>query len=144
MDPDPGPTAVPAALRVIGHVASGLTRPGDAPRQPDEGAPGATLHFDPALAPGLEGLTPGDEIVVVTWLHLADRHVLAVHPRDDPGRPVQGVFATRSADRPNPIGLHHTTITSVDGPVVAVDRLEAVEGTPVLDVKPVLRQVKER
>ena len=93
-------------LRVLGHVRSPLTDPADAPRQGDEGAPDAVLELDPAVEGALAGLVPGDEVVVVTWLHLGDRTTLAVHPRGDTSRPVTGVFATRSPDRPNPIGLH--------------------------------------
>lgn len=129
----------------IGRVESQLTERDDAPRQPDEsGALPAVLHIDPAYEPGLVGLQPGDAIIVVTWLHAADRHTLAVHRRGDPTRPTTGVFATRSPDRPNPIGLHQVTITSVEGPTVRVDRLEAIHGTPILDIKPVLSPKSER
>lgn len=129
------------SLRPIGWVRSRLTRLADAPKQGDEGAPKARLEIDPGFAPGLDGVEPGQEILILTWLHLAEREVLAVHPRDDLTRPMTGVFATRSADRPNPIGLHQARILRIgkDG-VLEVEGLEAVDGTPVIDLKPVLRQ----
>lgn len=125
-------------VRPIGRVESILTDTSGAPKQPDEGAPPATLRLEPAFAPGTVGLAAGDRIVVVTWLDRADRSVLSVHPRGDAARPPTGVFATRSPSRPNPIGLHEVTVTRVDGDRVEVDGLEAVDGTPVLDLKPVL------
>jgi tRNA-Thr(GGU) m(6)t(6)A37 methyltransferase TsaA len=125
-------------VRLIGRVESILTETASAPKQADEGAPPAVLRLDPALAAGTAGLEVGDRIVVVTWLDRADRNVLSVHPRGDVARPVTGVFATRSPSRPNPIGLHEVTITRLDGAIVEVDALEAVDGTPVLDIKPVL------
>jgi tRNA-Thr(GGU) m(6)t(6)A37 methyltransferase TsaA len=128
-----------APLRVIGYVDSSLRETTDAPRQPDEPfAPAALLRIAPEYASALSGLGTGDEIIVITWLHLADRSTLTVHPRGDRGRERTGVFATRSPDRPNPIGLHRATITSVESPVVAVSSFEAVDGTPILDIKPVL------
>ncbi len=131
-------------LHPIGWVSSTLTDRNEAPRQPDEGAPRAALLFWPEMRPGLQGLKPGDEIVVVTWLDRADRQTLSVHPRDDPNRPVTGVFATRSADRPNPIGLHGVRITAVIDTTIIVEHLEALDGTPILDVKPMLGSVSER
>lgn len=125
-------------LRPIGWVSSPLTDPAAAPRQGDEGAPEATLIFAPEVADGLRDLHPGADVLVLTWLHRARRDVLAVHPRDDLSRPETGVFSTRSSDRPNPIGLHRVTVTAVDGLRVRVHPLEAVDGTPILDVKPVL------
>lgn len=122
----------------IGTVRSRLTRREDAPRQGDEGAPEAWLEIDPAVAAGLAGLAVGDELMLLTWFHLADRDVLAVHPRGDPDRPVAGVFATRSPDRPNPIGLHRVTVREIDGHRLRVEPLEAIDGTPVVDLKPVL------
>jgi len=122
--------------RAIGHVESPLVDPASAPKQGDEGAPDAWLVFEPAVLDGLDGLGPGDRVVVLTWLDLADRRILRVHPRDDPANPERGVFATRSADRPNPIGLHPVEIVSVEGPRVRVRNLEAVDGTPIVDVKP--------
>jgi tRNA-Thr(GGU) m(6)t(6)A37 methyltransferase TsaA len=126
-------------LRPVGRVASPLTDRATAPRQGDEGAPPAVLEFDPAFAAALDGLVAGAEVLVLTWLDRADRGVLTTRPRDDPARPELGVFATRSPDRPNPIGLHRVRVTAVDGLRVTVDHLEALDGTPVLDVKPVLR-----
>jgi tRNA-Thr(GGU) m(6)t(6)A37 methyltransferase TsaA len=102
------------------------------------------LVFDEAVADGLTDIEPGTHVLVLTWLHQADRDVLRVHPRDDPANPQQGVFATRSADRPNPIGLHRVEVVSVDGLRVRVLDLEAVDGTPIIDVKPVLDQRLER
>jgi len=125
-------------VRPIGRVSSPLTDSAAAPRQGDEGAPEATLVFADEVAGGLRDLRPGADILVLTWLHLARRDVLAVHPRDDLARPETGVFNTRSPDRPNPIGLHRVTVTAVEGTRVRVRPLEAVDGTPILDVKPVL------
>jgi tRNA-Thr(GGU) m(6)t(6)A37 methyltransferase TsaA len=128
----------------VGHVESPLGDRDQAPKQGDEGAPEATLVFDDAVAPALAGLRPGDDVIVLTWLHAGDRAILRVHPRGDPSRGEHGVFATRSPDRPNPIGLHRVTIVDVDGTRVRVRDLEAIDGTPVLDVKPVLGSVEER
>ncbi len=122
----------------IGRVESPLADVGSAPKQGDEGAPDAWLEFEPEVLDGLTDLRPGDRVIVLTWLHRADREVLRVHPRDDPSNPETGVFSTRSADRPNPIGLHPVEILSVEGLRVRVRGLEAVDGTPVVDVKPVL------
>jgi tRNA-Thr(GGU) m(6)t(6)A37 methyltransferase TsaA len=124
----------------IGYVESPLTDLADAPRQGDEGAPQAWVVVRPELAPALEGLAPGDPVVVITWLDHARRDVLRTHPRGDVSRAAAGVFATRSPDRPNPIGLHPTRIVSIDGPRLCVEGLEAVDGTPVLDLKPVLSE----
>lgn len=121
----------------IGHVESPLVDPAVAPKQGFEGAPDAWLVFHPDMADGIRDLVAGIEIVVLTWLHQADRDVLVVHPRDDPSNPLTGVFSTRSADRPNPIGLHRVHVAAVDGLRVLVRGLEAVDGTPVVDVKPV-------
>jgi tRNA-Thr(GGU) m(6)t(6)A37 methyltransferase TsaA len=126
-------------LMPIGVVESTLTDPASAPKQAHEGAPDAWLVFNPAVREGLEGLRPGDEVILLTWLDRADRDVLRVHPRDDRSRPLQGVFTTRSQDRPNPIGLHPVEILEIDGLRVRVRPLEAVDGTPVVDVKPVVR-----
>ncbi|MGB2572138.1 tRNA (N6-threonylcarbamoyladenosine(37)-N6)-methyltransferase TrmO [Micromonospora citrea] len=131
-------------LRPIGRVESPLTDPADAPRQGDEGAPQAWLVFSPAVATGLRDLRPGVEMLVLTWLDRADRDVLAVHPRGDRSRPETGVFSTRSPHRPNPIGLHRVRVLAVDGLRLRVADLEAVDGTPVLDVKPVLGPPDER
>lgn len=125
-------------LRTIGHVASTLTDLDAAPRQPDEGAPDAWVVVDDRYSAALEGLSPGSDVVLVTWLDRADRDTLTVHPRGDTSRPLAGVFATRSPDRPNPIGLHDVQIVEVVGTRIHVLRLEAVDGTPILDIKPVL------
>jgi tRNA-Thr(GGU) m(6)t(6)A37 methyltransferase TsaA len=125
-------------LRPIGHVESSLVDPATAPKQGDEGAPAATLVFEAAVADGLRDLRAGDEILVLTWLDRAERDVLVVHPRDDRTAPEKGVFSTRSADRPNPVGIHRTVITAVDGLRITVTGIEAIDGTPVVDVKPVL------
>ena len=128
----------------IGHVRSALADPAAAPRQPDEGAPAATLVIDDAYLAGLDGVAVGADMLVLTWLHQGRRDALSTRPRNDPTRPEQGVFSTRSPDRPNPIGLHRVRVVAVDGGAVGVDALEAVDGTPVLDLKPVLGDVAER
>ncbi len=125
-------------LRPIGRVESPLVDPAAAPKQGDEGAPEAWLVFDETVAEGLRDLRPGEEILVLTWLDRARRDVLSVHPRDDLAVPEMGVFSTRSADRPNPIGIHRTAVLSVEGARVQVAQLEAVDGTPIVDVKPVI------
>lgn len=136
------PAAEPALVHAVGVVRSALARRADAPRQGDEGAPDATIVLEPSYADALEGIRVGDELVLVTWLHEADRTVLQVHPRDDETRPLTGVFATRSSDRPNPIGLHRVTVRALDGLELAVGPLEAIDGTPVLDLKPVLQAAR--
>ena len=128
----------------IGRVESPLVDRAQAPRQGDEGAPSAWLVFEPGVAEGLRDLTPGAEIIVVTWLDRADRGVLVTLPRDDPARPLTGVFSTRSPDRPNPIGLHRVRIAAVQGLRILVGPLEALDKTPVIDVKPVLDPAAER
>jgi tRNA-Thr(GGU) m(6)t(6)A37 methyltransferase TsaA len=125
-------------LEPIGVVRSSLKRREDAPRQGDEGAPEATISVEPSFLDALQGVEVGDEVVVVTWLHLADRGVLQVHPRDDSSRPLTGVFATRSSDRPNPLGLHRVTVLAIEGAELRVGPLEAIDGTPVVDIKSVL------
>ena len=122
----------------IGEVESPLTDPASAPKQGHEGAPDAWLVIEPAVLEGLEGIRPGDQVIVLTWLDRASRGVLRVHPRDDVANPQQGVFNTSSADRPNPVGLHPVEIVSIDGPRIRVRNLEAVDGTPIVDIKPVL------
>lgn len=126
-------------LTPIGRVASPLTDPTAAPKQGHEGAPEAWLEFEPDILDGLADLRAGDRVIVLTWLDRARRDLLRVHPRDDPANPEQGVFSTRSADRPNPIGLHPVEIVAVEGLRVQVRGLEAVDGTPVVDVKPVIQ-----
>jgi tRNA-Thr(GGU) m(6)t(6)A37 methyltransferase TsaA len=125
----------PFILRPVGHVESPLTDRADAPKQGGEGAPDAWVVLDPELAEAYADLAPGDDIVVLTWLHQADRDVLRVHPRGDETRPMRGVFSTRSPARPNPIGLHPTRVLGVDGNRVQVQGIEAIDGTPVLDIK---------
>jgi tRNA-Thr(GGU) m(6)t(6)A37 methyltransferase TsaA len=127
-------------IRPIGVVESPLTDRESAPKQGDEGAPDAWLRFDASVADGLEGIAPGDEVLVLTWFDRASRDVLRVHPRGDPTRAPQGVFGTRSPDRPNPVGLHRVEVISIDGPRMKVRNLEALDGTPIVDVKPVLSE----
>jgi tRNA-Thr(GGU) m(6)t(6)A37 methyltransferase TsaA len=123
----------------IGTVESSLTDPASAPKQGPEGAPDAWLVLEQDVLEGLDGIGAGDHLIVITWLDRARRDVLRVHPRDDFANPLQGVFNTRSADRPNPIGLHEVEILAIEGRRVRVRPLEAIDGTPVLDLKPVLR-----
>jgi tRNA-Thr(GGU) m(6)t(6)A37 methyltransferase TsaA len=130
--------------REIGHVESPLSVRAAAPRQPDEGAPEAWLVFAPDVAPALANVREGDDYVLLTWLHAADRSTLAVHPRGDFDRPEEGVFTTRAPDRPNPIGLHRVRIVEVDGLRLRVDALEAIDGTPILDLKPVIGDIADR
>jgi tRNA-Thr(GGU) m(6)t(6)A37 methyltransferase TsaA len=132
-------------VMTIGRVESSLTDPASAPMQGDEGAPDAWLVFEPEVVEALAGIRPGDELIVLTWLHLARRDVLRVHPRGDVSRAEQGVFSTRSPHRPNPIGLHRVEVASIDGARVRVRNLEALDGTPIVDVKPVLGDdIRER
>jgi tRNA-Thr(GGU) m(6)t(6)A37 methyltransferase TsaA len=130
-------------LRPIGRVESPLTDMATAPKQGDEGAPDAWLVFEQDALEGLHGVRPGGRFIVLTWLDRARRDVLRVHPRDDITRPKQGVFNTRSSDRPNPIGLHEVEVISIEGERVHVRALEALDGTPVVDMKPVLRPVSD-
>jgi tRNA-Thr(GGU) m(6)t(6)A37 methyltransferase TsaA len=126
------------SVRPIGHIRSSLRALDEAPRQGSEGAPDAWVDFDPAVAPGLFGLSAGDEVIVLTWLHRADRDVLEVHPRGDSRNPLTGVFVTRSPDRPNPVGLHRVVVREVAGLSMRIGPIEAIDGTPVIDVKVVL------
>ena len=128
----------------IGWVESPLKEPAQAPRQGHEGAPPGWLVFRPEMAEGLRDLAAGQHIIVLTWLDRAGRDELSTIPRDDPANPRTGVFSTRSPNRPNPIGLHRVRVTAVDGLRVQVDHLEALDGTPVIDVKAVLNQVADR
>ena len=131
-------------IRPIGRVESPLADRESAPRQGDEGAPDAWLVFTADASPGLLGLEVGADVLVLTWLDRADRATLRVHPRGDLSRPEQGVFATRSPDRPNPIGLHRVRILAIEGNRFLVGDLEAIDGTPIVDVKPVLGAISER
>ena len=131
-------------LRPIGWVESALMDRATAPKQGNEGSPEAWLVFEPGVRQGLRGLRPGAEVLVLTWFHLARRDVLRVHPRGNPDRAETGVFETRSPDRPNPIGLHRVTIVSVHDLRIRVRDLEALDGTPIVDVKPVLDRAIER
>lgn len=132
-------------VKVIGRIESPLTDLASAPKQGDEGAPDAWLVFDPTFLEALQGIHSGDEVIVLTWLDRARRDVLRVHPRGDVSRPQQGVFTTRSPHRPNPIGLHRVEVAMVEGRRVRVRRLEALNGTPIVDVKAVLsRDIRER
>ncbi|SEN97036.1 tRNA (N6-threonylcarbamoyladenosine(37)-N6)-methyltransferase TrmO [Actinacidiphila rubida] len=130
----------------VGHVESPLRDQADAPRQGDEGAPEAWLVFADAYRPALRDVAEGSDVLLLTWLDRADRTRLTVHPRGDAARPEQGVFSTRSPDRPNPIGLHRVRVLAVDpgGTRLRVSGLEALDGTPLLDVKPVLGGIAER
>jgi len=128
----------------IGWVESPLVERGQAPRQGDEGSPVCWLAFRPEMADAMRDIRVGDEMLVLTWLHEAKRTVLRTRPRDDPARAMIGVFNTRSPDRPNPIGVHRVEILGVDGMRIQVRGLEAINATPVLDLKPVLRAGEER
>ena len=126
------------SLVPIGRVESPLTDAAEAPKQGFEGGPDAWLVFEPRVLDALDGLEPGARVIVLTWLDRADRNTLKVHPRDDASNPLRGVFGTRSADRPNPIGLHEVEVLAVEGNHVKVSDLEALDGTPVVDLKPVI------
>jgi tRNA-Thr(GGU) m(6)t(6)A37 methyltransferase TsaA len=130
-------------LNPIGVIHSTLINRGEAPRQGREGAPDAWLEVLPFAADALDGISAGDDIIVLTWLHRANRETLKVRPRSDLRNPITGVFATRSPDRPNPVGLHRVTVRSVEGTRLRVGPLEAIDGTPVIDIKPVLPNVAD-
>jgi tRNA-Thr(GGU) m(6)t(6)A37 methyltransferase TsaA len=133
------PTAPSGArLRPVGVIASALKARSEAPRQGSEGAPDAWLEVYPWAAEALLGVTAGDELILITWLHRARRDVFRVHPRSDRRNPLTGVFATRSPDRPNPLGLHPVVVRAIDGSRLRVGPLEAIDGTPVVDIKPAL------
>jgi len=131
-------------IEPIGVIRSILTSREEAPMQGDEGAPDAWLELAAAVAPGIDGISIGDELIVLTWLHQAQRDVLQVHPRGRLDTPLRGVFATRSPDRPNPIGLHQVSVLEVEAQRLHVARMEAIDGTPIVDIKPVLRRIAER
>jgi tRNA-Thr(GGU) m(6)t(6)A37 methyltransferase TsaA len=128
----------------IGWVQSPLVERAQAPKQGNEGAPPAWLVFEPEMAEGIRDLNVGDQVILLTWLDRARRGELSTRPRDDPANPIVGVFSTRSPDRPNPIGLHRVQIQAVEGLRILVDDLEALDGTPIIDVKPVLDPTAER
>jgi tRNA-Thr(GGU) m(6)t(6)A37 methyltransferase TsaA len=132
------PGSEPVALRPIGVIRSELRTREEAPKQGSEDAPDAWLEVAASAADGLHGLEVGDELLVITWFHLADREVLQVHPRSNPRNPLTGVFATRSPDRPNPLGLHPVTVRAIEGSRLRVGPIEAIDGTPVIDIKPAL------
>jgi tRNA-Thr(GGU) m(6)t(6)A37 methyltransferase TsaA len=132
-------------VTAIGRVESPLADMESAPKQGDEGAPDAWIVFEPGVLDGLQGIAAGDELLILTWLDRADRDILVVHPRGDMSRPPEGVFGTRSPHRPNPIGLHRVEVVSIDGERMRVRNLEALDGTPIVDVKPVLSaEISER
>jgi len=137
-------SGIPYDVRPIGWVESPLVDRDAAPKQGDEGSPDAWLVFEPELREGIRDFEMGSEIILLTWLDRARRDVLLVHPRGDPNKPVRGVFSTRSPDRPNPIGLHHVRIIAIEGTRVRVTDLEALDGTPIVDVKPVLEPRGQR
>jgi tRNA-Thr(GGU) m(6)t(6)A37 methyltransferase TsaA len=132
-----------ATLHPIGIIRSTIKTRKNAPKQGGEGAPDAWLDLEANVAQALDGLAVGDDIIVLTWLHRATRDVLKVHPRSDPRRPLTGVFATRSPDRPNPIGLHRVTVRRISGSRLRVGPIEVIDGTPVVDIKPVLSRVQD-
>jgi tRNA-Thr(GGU) m(6)t(6)A37 methyltransferase TsaA len=132
------PNVTGPSLRPIGVIRSELVARAEAPKQGGEGAPDAWLDIEPWAARGLAGLCAGDPVIVITWFHEADRDALEVHPRDDPNKPLAGVFSTRSSDRPNPLGLHPVVIRSIDGTRLRIGPIEAIDGTPVVDIKPAL------
>ena len=127
-------------LHPIGFIRSPLQDRGEAPKQGGEGAPDAWLEVNPAVAEGIEGIGVGNEIIVITWFHESRRDVLKLHPRGDNNNLLTGVFATRSPDRPNPLGLHRVTVLEIAGNRLQVGPIEAIDGTPVVDLKPVLPQ----
>jgi tRNA-Thr(GGU) m(6)t(6)A37 methyltransferase TsaA len=131
-------------LRPIGIIRSVLKERSKAPKQASEGAPDAWLEVQPFAAQALDGLAVGDEIVILTWLHRAHRDVLKVHPRSDPKRRLTGVFATRSPDRPNPIGLHEVIVRRIAGNRLRIGPIETIDGTPVIDIKPLLCGIQKK
>jgi tRNA-Thr(GGU) m(6)t(6)A37 methyltransferase TsaA len=131
-------------IRPIGHVRSPLKSLDQAPPQGDEGAPDAWIELREDVLPGIDGIAPGQELIVLTFFHKARRDVLKVHPRGDATRPISGVFATRSPDRPNPIGLHRVRVIEIAPGRLKVGPLEAIDGTPVVDIKPALGAIEDR
>lgn len=144
MNARPGHTPPIGDLTLVGTIRSDLVDPGQAPRQGDEGAPDAWLEVEAWAESALEGIAVGDQLVIITWLHRARRDLLQVHPRSDAARRLTGVFATRSADRPNPLGLHRVVVRAIDGSRLRVGPIEAIDGTPVVDIKPALGAIADR
>jgi tRNA-Thr(GGU) m(6)t(6)A37 methyltransferase TsaA len=132
-----------AVLRPIGVIRSTIKKRSDAPKQASEGAPDVWLEIHPFASQAAEGIRAGDDIILITWLHQARRHVLKVHPRSDPRNPLTGVFATRSPDRPNPLGLHRVTVREISNGRLHVGPIEVIDGTPVVDIKPILCAVQD-
>lgn len=130
-------------LRPIGFIRSELRDRHDAPRQGSDGAPNAWIEIDAALSPALQGIATNDQIILITYLHQSHRDVLKVHPRGDKNNPLRGVFATRSPDRPNPLGLHRVKVLEIDGCRLQVGPIEAIDGTPIVDIKPVLAESRD-
>jgi len=141
MEGEPLPES--CVCRPIGVVRSSIKNRSEAPKQGGEGAPDAWLELVADVEPALDGIEPGDDLVILTWLDRSRRDILRVHPRGDPANPMAGVFATRSPDRPNPIGLHRVTVREIEGVRLKVGPIEALDGTPVLDIKPVLTNVND-
>jgi len=131
------------SLVPVGIVRSSLKSREEAPKFNTEGAPDAWVEIDPAVRDALHGLVVGQDIILITWFHQSHRDVLQVHPRGDLRRPLTGVFATRSPDRPNPLGLHRVTILELDGTLMKVGPLEAIDGTPIVDIKPVVAETTD-
>jgi tRNA-Thr(GGU) m(6)t(6)A37 methyltransferase TsaA len=131
-------------LKPIGVIRSTLVDLAAAPKQGDEGTYEAWLELDAKFAQGLLGIKVGDELIVLTWLHRGERDVLQVHPRGNPNNPLTGVFATRSPHRPNPIGLHRVSVLEVAGERLKVAPIETIDGTPIVDIKPVLSEINDR
>lgn len=134
----------PYQLQPVGFVRSSLKRREDCPKQGYEGAPDAWVEIEPAFTECLDGITPGSEVILLTWFHKSDRNVQKVHPRSDPNNPLRGVFATRSPSRPNPVGLHRVEVLQIDlQKRLKVRPLEAMDGTPIIDIKPVLKKTPD-
>ena len=132
------------SVRPIGTIRSELKNVDDAPMfYTDVGAPNARLELIPAFIDGLDRMQVGDEIIVITWLHLAHRDVLKVHPQGNTAKPLTGVFLTRSPDRPNPLGLHRAKVLAIEEGSLTIGPIEVVDGTPVLDIKPVVEEADD-
>ena len=137
-------TIEPFLIRPVGYVHSSLKRLEDCPKQGNEGAPDAWVEIDPAFVQGLDGITPGCDVILITWFHKSSRNVLKVNPRSDPRNALRGVFATRSPARPNPVGLHRVEVLEIDAQKrLKVRPLEALDGTPIIDIKPLLKMAPD-